>query len=267
MERLFVIKVGGNVIDDTNALGLILTTFSSIPGKKILIHGGGKIASTIASKLGIESKYYNGRRITDKETLEVVTMVYGGLLNKNIVAQLQKNNCNAIGLTGADANIIKGTKRIAGDVNFGFVGELTSGSVDTVRLNSLLNSGLTPVLAPLIHNGEGQMLNTNADTIASTIAIAMSTLYNVRLIYCFEKNGILENVNDPDSLISLLDRSGYDELKTSGKLFAGILPKIENALDAVDSGVSEVIIGSAEDLIMNISSSHNGTLITKTSGK
>ncbi len=263
MEQLFVIKIGGNVIDNEENLRAFLKNFAAIQGKKILIHGGGKIATKIGDKLGIESKYINGRRITDAETIDLVTMVYGGLVNKKVVAQLQSLNCNAIGLTGADANLIPATKRpiTKEGVDFGFVGDVAAQQLSTVNYQLFLNNGLTPVIAPLTHDGNGQMLNTNADTMASSIAVALSKQYAVRLIYCFEKKGVLQDVNDDNSAITLITKDIYQQLKDGNKLFDGILPKIDNAFAAIDSGVAEVLIGHADDLLQNITETTTGTLI------
>ncbi|WP_462222002.1 acetylglutamate kinase [Ferruginibacter sp.] len=263
MEQLFIIKIGGNVIDDKKNLSVFLKNFAAIPGKKILIHGGGKIATKIGDQLGIESKYIEGRRITDEATIDLVTMVYGGLVNKKIVAKLQALQCNAIGLTGADANIIPATKRpvTKEGVDFGFVGDVESLKLKVESLEVLLKAGFSLVLAPLTHDGKGQILNTNADTIASAIAVALSKLYDVRLIYCFEKKGVLENVNDENSAIPLITKEIYQQLKKENKLFDGILPKIDNAFAAIDSGVKEVLIGHAEDLLQNVTQETTGTLI------
>ncbi len=263
MEQLFVIKIGGNVIDDEKKLSAFLKSFAAIPALKILIHGGGKIATKLGDKLGIESKYINGRRITDAETIDLVTMVYGGLVNKKIVAQLQSLQCNAIGLTGADANLIPATKRpiTKEGIDFGFVGDVKSDELGVMSYELFLKNGITPVIAPLTHDCHGQMLNTNADTIASSIAVALSKLYNVRLIYCFEKKGVLENVDDENSAITLITKDIYQQLKDGNKLFDGILPKIDNAFAAIDSGVAEVLIGHADDLLQNITEKTTGTLI------
>ena len=263
MNRLFVIKVGGNIIDDGEQLKLFLQSFSSIKSSKILVHGGGKIATEIGNKLGIESKYINGRRITDDDTIDLVTMVYGGLINKKIVAQLQSLNCNAIGLTGADANIIPATKRAVKDVDFGWVGDIESPKLNAKSLKLLLDNNFVPILAPLTHDEQGHILNTNADTIASSIAVALSTFYDVRLIYCFEKKGVLENVEDENSVITNINKEKYKQLLNEQKLFAGILPKIDNAFAAIDAGVKEVLIGDANDLIQNTSNKTIGTLITQ----
>jgi acetylglutamate kinase len=263
MEKLFVIKIGGNVIDDDNNLSAFLKTFALIPGKKILIHGGGKIATKIGDQLGIESKYINGRRITNAETIDVVTMVYGGLVNKKIVAKLQALQCNAIGLTGADANIIPATKRpvTKEGIDFGFVGDVNTKELGISNLKLMVDNGLTVIIAPLTHDGKGQILNTNADTIASSVAVALSAIYDVRLIYCFEKKGVLENVDDENSTIRLITKDIYEQLKEDNKLFDGILPKIDNAFAAIDSGVKEVLIGHAGDLLQNITEQTTGTLI------
>lgn len=261
MKKLFVIKIGGNVVDDSVALDSFLQKFASIDAYKILVHGGGKIASSIGKQLGIEPDYVNGRRITDKETIDLVTMVYGGLINKKLVAALQSMQCNAIGLTGADANILPSVKRPVKEIDYGFVGDI-SPLLAVHSLQLLLTNGLVPVIAPLTHDGNGQMLNTNADTIASAIAVALSEWYNVRLIYCFEKKGVLENIYDENSVISQINKEKYKQLLQHGKLADGILPKIENAFHAISSGVQEVLIGDAQDLPQNITEKTSGTLIT-----
>jgi acetylglutamate kinase len=259
--KLFVIKIGGNVIDEEKNLSAFLAKFAAIAGKKILIHGGGKIATKIGEQLGIKSNYIDGRRVTDEATIDLVTMVYGGLVNKKIVARLQSLQCNAIGLTGADANIIPAVKRAVKEIDYGFVGDIAPGQLSTANFQLFLNNGLTPIIAPLTHDGNGQILNTNADTIASAIAVALSELYDVRLIYCFEKKGVLENVNDENSAIPLITKGIYHQLKKENKLFDGILPKIDNAFAAIDSGVKEVLIGHADDLLQNVTEKTIGTLI------
>lgn len=261
MIDLFVIKVGGNVIDNPVLLQSFLANFAAIPGKKILIHGGGKIATRIGDQLGIESKYVNGRRITDAATIDVVTMVYGGLVNKQLVAKLQANGCNAIGLTGADANAMPAVKRPVKEVDFGFVGDVDAGKVNAAALKALLEAGLTPVFAPLTHDGAGQLLNTNADTIASSLAIALSQFYKVRLIYCFEKKGVLHTPDDDSTVITLIDRFIYKDLMADGVLTDGILPKLDNAFAAIESGVKEVLIGHADDVKSNTTDIVAGTLI------
>lgn len=261
MNKLFIIKIGGNVLDNDAALQSFLKDFASIDSSKILIHGGGKIATRLGDRLGIESKYINGRRITDAATIDLVTMVYGGLVNKQIVAQLQHLNCNALGVTGADGNILKAKKRPVKDVDFGFVGDITADGLNRDLLSSMLNQGVVPVFAPLTH-ADGKMLNTNADTIASVLAVGLSKMFNVRLIYCFEKKGVLKDVNDLNSVIHHLPESLYKTLLPE-KVFAdGILPKLENAYAAINAGVSEVLIGEAGDLLKNIGATTEGTLIT-----
>lgn len=261
MNRLFIIKIGGNVLDKPEALERFLHDFASIKEPKILIHGGGKIATKIGEQLGIESNYINGRRITDAATLDLVTMVYGGLVNKQIVASLQNLGCNAIGLTGADGNIIKATKRPVKDVDYGFVGDVKPEWVNTPLLFFLLKQNAVPVFAPLTHS-DGKMLNTNADTVASVLAVAMSRHFDVRLIYCFEKKGVLMNVQDDSSVITHLPKKLYDDLLGKNVFADGILPKLENAYGAIHSGVKEVLIGEASDLLSNTGQKTDGTLIT-----
>ncbi len=258
---LFVIKIGGNVIDDEKNLSSFLQNFASIKAKKILVHGGGKIATKIGEQLGIQSNYVNGRRITDEATIDLVTMVYGGLVNKKIIAKLQSLQCNAIGLTGADANIIPAIKRPVKDIDYGFVGDVVKEKMAVKNLEILLANNFTLVFAPLTHDGNGQMLNTNADTVASSLAVALSNSYNVRLIFCFEKNGVLENVEDNDSVITLITKEKYQKLLNDKKLFDGILPKIDNAFAAINNGVKEVLIGHANDLLQNTTPHTKGTLI------
>jgi len=261
MEKLFVVKIGGNVIDDEKNLSLFLQSFASIKSHKILVHGGGKIATKIGDKLGVESKYINGRRITDDDTIDIVTMVYGGLVNKKIVAKLQSKNCNAIGLTGADANLIPATKRPVKDIDYGWVGDVDSSEFPVSSFQLFLENNMVPVFSPLTHDGQGHMLNTNADTIASSIAVALSAVYDVRLIYCFERKGVLENVDDADSVINIITKEKYKQLLAEEKLFAGIIPKIDNAFAAIDARVKEVLIGDANDLLQNTTEQTLGTLI------
>lgn len=248
MKDLQIVKIGGNVIDDPLELNLFLNGFHSLPGLKILVHGGGKIATSLGIQLGIESKYIAGRRITDDDTIDLVTMVYGGLVNKKLVAALQAAGTNAIGLSGADANVLPARKRPVTTVDYGWVGDVSEADIPVPAWHSLLEAGLVPVVAPLTHDGGGHILNTNADTIASSIAVALSSSYHVSLMYCFEKPGILLDVNDPASVISSLNRESYLSLKKEDRLFAGILPKIENALAAVEAGVERVVIGHAREL-------------------
>ena len=252
-EKLFVIKVGGNVIDDSTKLNSFLKDFAAINSKKILVHGGGKIATSIGNKLNIESKYIDGRRITDDETIDLVTMVYGGLVNKKIVAKLQSLHCNAIGITGADANVLPAKKREIKEIDYGWAGDIETEKVDPGNWKIFLENALTPVVASLTHDGNGNMLNTNADTIASVIAVSLSKYFEVSLIFCFEKNGVLLDINDENSLIEKMNYEEYESLKKLNKLFAGILPKIDNSFDAVNKGVKEVVIGNSSQLSSLIS--------------
>jgi len=249
-------------LDHPAALEAFLKAFAAIDAPKILVHGGGKIASKIGEALGIESRYVDGRRITDAPTLDVVTMVYGGLINKQLVAKLQAAGCNAVGLTGADGNVLPAHKRPVKTIDYGFVGDVQAASVNVAWLQQLLVGGATPVFAPLTHDS-GSLLNTNADTIASVLAIALSRLFEVRLIFCFEKKGALLDVNDSDSVIRHLPRGEYEKLLKQGVFADGILPKLENAFDAIRAGVQEVLIGDAADLIKNTSEETAGTLIIR----
>ena len=259
MNILHVIKIGGNVIDDPAQLESFLSDFADLRGKKILIHGGGKIATKLSKDLGIESELIEGRRITDAETLNVVVMVYAGLINKKIVASLQKLNCNAIGLAGADGNIIRATKRplrkvlsfgedLGESIDYGFVGDLDDSSVDAQAIYKLVQAGFTPVFSAITHDGNGQLLNTNADTIASVIAVSMSGLYTTSLVYCFEKSGVLKDVNDESSLIKNINEEEYKELKKAGVIHSGMIPKLDNAFEAIGKGLGEVCIGKADAL-------------------
>ena len=241
-EKLSIIKIGGNIIEDDTSLNAFLKLFSNLEGNKILVHGGGKSATAMASKLGIESKMVNGRRITDKETLEVITMVYGGLVNKNMVAKLQALQIDAIGLTGADVNSIKSNKRQVTNIDYGFVGdvkEVASNSIDR-----LIKANFTPVFCAITHDGNGQLLNTNADTIASQVAIGMSKKYDTTIYYCFELNGVLRDINDQNSVIKHLNINTYNKLLKDGNIADGMLPKLENCFDALKNGVSKVNMGN-----------------------
>ena len=240
-EKLTIVKVGGAVVEDEAQLSQLLKDFSAIKGNKVLIHGGGRRATQVAASLGIESKMVGGRRITDADMLSVVTMVYGGLVNKNLVARLQANGVNALGLTGADMDVIRSHKRpIKNGVDFGFVGDVDC--ADGEMLSRLIKAGITPVMAPLTHDGQGHILNTNADTIASETAKALAPYYDVTLIYSFEKKGVLRNPDDDDSVIPTITRADFEQYKADGTISGGMLPKIENALSAIDAGVSRVII-------------------------
>ena len=240
-QKLTIVKVGGAVVEDDAQLSLLLKDFSAISGHKVLIHGGGRRATQVAASLGIESKMVGGRRITDADMLNVVTMVYGGLVNKNLVARLQANGVNALGLTGADIDVIRSHKRPLKDgVDFGFVGDVDR--ADGEMLSKLIEAGITPVMAPLTHDGQGHILNTNADTIASETAKALAPYYDVTLIYSFEKKGVLSNPDDDNSVIPTITRADFERYKADGTINGGMLPKIENALSAIDAGVSRVII-------------------------
>jgi acetylglutamate kinase len=261
MNKLFIVKIGGNVLDNPAALKTFLADFASVREPKILIHGGGKIATRLGDQLGIASNYVNGRRITDAATLDVVTMVYGGLVNKQLVAQLQQLGCNAMGVTGADGNLIRAVKRPVKDIDYGFVGDIKPEGVNTALLHVLLKQNTVPVFAPLTHT-EGHMLNTNADTIASVLAVALSKHFDVRLVFCFEKKGVLRDVNSNDSVIRHLNEKLYQELLGQSVFADGILPKLENAYAAIHAGVREVLIGEAGDLVRNTGQETEGTLIT-----
>ena len=258
MEQVTVIKVGGAIVEDAERLAQLLDRFAALPGQKVLVHGGGRRATKVASALGIESKMVEGRRITDAEMLEVVTMVYGGLVNKNIVAQLQSRGVNAVGLTGADMNVIRSHKRPKKDgVDYGFVGDVDK--ADGHRLLSLIRGGLTPVMAPLTHDGMGHILNTNADTIAAETAKALAREgASTTLVYCFENAGVLADPDDEGSVISTINHDEFVRLVANGTISGGMIPKITNALAAVDAGVERVIITKAE----NIGTS-TGTVITR----
>lgn len=241
MEKVTIVKVGGAIVEDNEQLAQLLTDFAAIPGKKVLVHGGGRRATKVAAALGIESKMVNGRRITDAQMLEVVTMVYGGLVNKNLVAKLQAKGVNALGLTGADMDVIHSHKRPVKDgVGFGYVGDVER--ANGKMLQTLIQEGITPVMAPLTHDGNGNILNTNADTIASETAKALAPYYDVTLIYSFEKKGVLSNPDDDNSVIPVITRSDFEKYQADGTIGGGMIPKIENALAAVDAGVKEVII-------------------------
>ena len=240
-EKLTIVKVGGAVVEDELQLSQLLRDFSAIEGRKVLVHGGGRRATKVAEQLGIETKMVNGRRITDEQMLEVVTMVYGGLVNKQVVARLQANGVKAIGLTGADADVIRSHKRPLKDgIDFGFVGDVDR--ADGQVLQHLVEQGIVPVMAPLTHDGKGNILNTNADTIASETAKALAPLYVVTLIYSFEKPGVMKDPDDETSLIPEITRADFERYKADGTISGGMLPKIENALAAVEAGVCRVII-------------------------
>lgn len=253
--KLTVVKIGGNVIDNPNLLNRVLCDFTHLEGAKILVHGGGKLATRLAQKLGVEAKFHEGRRLTDEGMLEIAVMSYAGSINKSIVAKLQALGLDAIGLTGADGNLIMSEKRLVKTVDFGFVGDVKN--VDSDKLSKLLELGFVPIFAAITHDGNEQLLNTNADTIASEIAIAMSEVYESKLLYCFEKPGVLENSDDDDSVISVLDSEFYQQLKSENKVHSGMLPKLDNCFRALENGVSEVKIGDGKLL----SDQNSGTKI------
>lgn len=246
MEKLTLIKVGGKIVEEPDTLQALLRDFAAIEGRKLLVHGGGRSATKLAEQLGIPSRMVNGRRITDADTLRVVTMVYGGLVNKNIVAGLQALGVDALGMTGADLNILRSDKRPVKDVDYGYVGDVKEARGD--MLARLIADGVVPVLAPLTHDGHGQLLNTNADTIAGEAAKALAPYFDVTLVYCFEKKGVLSDENDDESVIPQIDKSSFERLVTDGIVQGGMIPKLENAFSAISAGVKEVVITRADTL-------------------
>lgn len=263
MQRqvLTVVKIGGNIVDHPKKLEQFLHDFHSIAGAKVLVHGGGKIASELSRKMGIEPVMIDGRRVTDLETLKIVTMVYGGLINKNIVAQLQSIGTNAIGLTGADGNIIFSHKRQHPTIDYGFVGDIDH--VDGRKIQSLIQAGFVPIFAPLTHDLEGHLLNTNADTVASEIAIALSPYYKVQFFYCFEKKGLLKDINDDNSSVPHITIDEIQELKDNGTIVEGMIPKVDNISNAIKKGVSQVRLCHAEDIAKIVKQNISlGTLFT-----
>lgn len=248
MEKLTIIKVGGKIVEEPASLATLLTAFAEIEGHKLLVHGGGRSATRIATQLGIESEMIDGRRVTDAETLKVVTMVYGGLVNKSIVAALQARGINALGLTGADMNIMLSHKRPVTTVDYGFVGDVEQ--VNAALLADLIAKGVVPVLAPLTHDGNGSMLNTNADTIAGEAAKALAAFFDVTLVYCFERRGVLRDEHDDNSVISTITKPYFEELMAEGIVQGGMIPKLENAFQAIGAGVKEVVITEASALGM-----------------
>ncbi|MCM1292965.1 MAG: acetylglutamate kinase [Bacteroides sp.] len=256
-DRIKVVKIGGNVVDAPEAFDRFIKSYKRLAGPKILIHGGGKEATRLSAALGIETTMIDGRRVTDKETLDVVTMVYAGLINKRIVARMQAIGIDAIGLSGADAGVITATRRRPEPIDYGYVGDLDPLDVDESVLSRFLKDGITPVICPIMHDGEGQLLNCNADTVASTVAVAVSRISPVDLIFCFEKPGVLSDVNDDNSVIRYITPEIFAELREQGTIQKGMLPKLENAIKAVKGGVSEVYIKCADNLL-----SASGTLVT-----
>ena len=249
MEKLTLVKVGGKIVEEKESLDALLASFNSLNGLKVLVHGGGRSATKIAEQLGIETKMVNGRRITDEAMLKVVTMVYGGLVNKNIVAKLQSMGLNALGLTGADLGYMTSDKRPVKDVDYGFVGDVKK--VDSDILADLIAKGVVPVLAPLTHDGKGNLLNTNADTIAGEAAKALAKHFDVTLVFCFEKKGVLRDENDDDSVIENIGKADFEKYVADGTIQGGMIPKLENAFAAIDAGVKQVVITKADQLGKN----------------
>lgn len=258
MQQLTIVKVGGKVVETPESLQKLLADFVALPGLKILVHGGGRSATKVAEQLGIETKMVEGRRITDLETLKVVIMVYAGLVNKNIVASLQAKGANAIGLTGADLNLIRAVKRPVIDIDYGYVGDVESVQVE--ELMGLLNKNVVPVIAPLTHDGKGNMLNTNADTMASALAVALAKYYRVNMVYCFEKKGVLSDPENEDAVIEKLSHKLFKQYQQSGVIAEGMIPKLDNGFNALDNGVAKVVITNTEGLKSGLDS---GTLLMK----
>lgn len=248
MKKLTIVKIGGEVLDNAEKLNVFLNDFSQIEGAKILVHGGGKLATQLANKVGVNTELIDGRRITDKDTLPIAVMVYAGLINKQVVAQLQSIGCDALGLSGADGRMIQTVKRSTAVLDYGFVGDCTSKSIYVSRLQQFLELGLCPVFSAITVDNRGQLLNTNADTIASCLAIALSFSYKVSLVYCFEHKGVLQDIENPNAVIPSIDHAKFELLKGMGIITKGMLPKIENARQAVEQGVSEVWIKSYKSL-------------------
>jgi acetylglutamate kinase len=261
MKKLYIIKIGGNIIDDPISLEKFLMDFSKIDDPKILVHGGGKIASELAERLGVSQALVDGRRITDAETLKITAMVYAGLVNKQIVALLQSHEVNAIGLSGADANFIRSEKRNVKEIDYGFVGDISTSGINSELLSVFLEMNLVPVFSAITHNGKGQLLNTNADTIASVLATALAMNYNVQLNYCFEKKGVLENIDEENSVIKTITKSKYKELLLNGAISKGMIPKLDNAFQAIQNGVQSVVIAHVDELINTTKNEHAGTTL------
>ena len=253
-ESLTIVKVGGKIVEDETSLQQLLHDFSSLPGYKLLVHGGGRSATRLAAQMGVETHMVDGRRITDKDMLDIVVMVYAGLVNKHIVAALQAKGMNAVGLTGADLDVIRSVKRPVVSIDYGFVGDVKA--VNSEILSNLIRMNVIPVMAPLTHDGNGQMLNTNADTIAGETAKALADSFDVTLIYCFEKKGVLRDAEDEDSVIPVMTQDDFTRYVHQGVIQGGMIPKLENAFSAIKAGVKQVIITSAESL-----GEHQGTVI------
>ena len=246
--KIVVVKIGGNVIDNEEALERFVADFAQLPSPKILIHGGGKLATRLAEKLEIPTTMVEGSRVTDAATLDVVTMVYAGLINKRVVAKLQREGCNALGFSGADGNMIPAVKRNPEPLDYGFVGDIDASKINTQLLASLLESGVTPVFSAITHDGNGTLLNSNADSVASAVAVAASQIAETDLVFCFEKQGVLRDVEDEDSVISLITKADYPALRNDGIISKGMIPKIDNAFRAIDEGVASVTIKHSEAL-------------------
>lgn len=245
-EKLNVVKVGGKIVEDADAQARLIARFAALEGRKVLVHGGGRTATDVAAQLGIETHMVEGRRVTDAEMLRVVTMVYGGLVNKNVVAQLVAAGVPALGLTGADMDVMRSHRRAAAPIDYGFVGDVDR--TDGSRLSTLIEAGVTPVMAPLTHDGHGQLLNTNADTIAAETACALAAHYDVTLTYCFELPGVLRDAADPSTLIPHISPADFERLKADGTITGGMIPKIQNSLRAIGRGVGRVVITRADEL-------------------
>jgi acetylglutamate kinase len=258
---VYIIKIGGNIIDNEEKFSSFLKEFASVEGKKILVHGGGKLATKLAEQMNVPQQMVEGRRITDAETLKIVTMVYAGLINKTIVARLQANGCNALGLTGADGNVIQAHKRVHSTIDYGFAGDVDS--INSSLLQALLKQNISLVIAPITHDKQGQLLNTNADTIAQEIAKGLSQEFDVNLIYSFEKAGVLLDANDDSSVINKINPASYKELKEKNLVFAGMIPKLDNAFAALNSGVKKVIIGKAENLYQLLDGTSGTTIVNE----
>lgn len=248
-EKLSIVKIGGNIVDNPQALHTFLSEFQQLRGMKVLVHGGGVMASKMAKELGIETKMVNGRRITDGETLKLVTMVYAGWINKSIVSALQQMHCNALGLSGADANVIPSIRRSPDPIDFGFVGDPDPSKINTPFMAQLLGSNIVPVFCAITHDNNGSLLNTNADTVAYSIATALSAIYETTLYYCFEKDGVLRDLNDPQSLIPTITPTQFEKYKQEGVIADGMLPKLDNSFRAIEQGVSRVLILHAKNLL------------------
>jgi acetylglutamate kinase len=262
-KKLWVVKIGGNIIDDTEALDSFLKKFSQIKESKILVHGGGKMATALSQKLGIESQLVNGRRLTSAEELKIVTMVYAGWINKNIVSKLNAYQNYAIGISGADAQLIPAIQRPIKNIDYGFVGDVIPEKINHTFLKSILEQELTPVIAPITSNNQGVLLNTNADTVAANLALAMNAHFETKLVMCFEKKGVLQNPEDNNSVIRCISRKDYHILIKEGIVKEGMLPKLENAFFAIENGLQSVLIGLANNIeLLNSNPESFGTTLT-----